>query len=122
MATYFCHLEIWFSCTELRMPGQHCRSSSVCRRGKFHLLKSDVKERVLREVVGGTEKNAIAGREKGNQCFKQMQEGGFGITLKEHTRLVSDQRRRPQVSSPYPKRPFSEYKREVLSVLSLPPS
>lgn len=77
---------------------------------------------MLWEVVGGTERNAIAGREKGNQCFKQMQEGGFGITSKEHTRLVSDQRKRPQVFSPYPKSPFSEYKREVLSVLSLLPS
>lgn len=63
-ATFFPNLQTWFSCIHLRMPGPHSRAISVCRRGKFPLLKSDVQERVLRETVGGTERNATAGTDR----------------------------------------------------------
>lgn len=40
----FHYWEVWFSWLCPRVPGQQSRSAvSICRRGKFLLLKSDVK-------------------------------------------------------------------------------
>ena len=121
----FHYWEVWFSWTCPRVPGQQSRSTvSVCWRGEFLLLKSNVKVSVLWETVGGTERNVTAGGKlsKGNWCFRQTQERHFGVTGKEGSvrkriRMVTSQW--SQDFTLHTERLFSLHKRKGLSVKSL---
>lgn len=90
----------------------------MLQKEKVPLLRSDAGK-----SAWGTVCVCVGGRSEGAKGETDSQEGCLGITVewsaRGHTRTGSSQRRRPQGFSLPPRGPFSGYKSEVLSVLSI---